>query len=137
MSVIAAIAGVVCGSAIFLFFSRLDRARAGSGAAAVVERRPQLASRRQGLTQVLDRIGRRLAGKGVAADAADGLRAQLNLAGNPGNLTPAAFNAIRVGLAAVFVAIALAVSLAIGPSPANLAAAVVAAAVGYFLPVLV
>lgn len=136
MSLIAAIAGLVCGSAIFLFFARLDRARALTTLSRSPERSTPPAARRQTIAQTLDRVGRRLSREPAATEAGDAVRVQLNLAGSPGNLTPAAFGAIRVGLAAVFVAIALAVSLVLGPTPISLGLALLAGAVAYFLPQL-
>ncbi len=134
---LTALAGLVCAAAIFLYFSHLDRARAVP--VAIPRGDPGKASpaRRTGLSQALDKIGRRLPIKRNSAATSEVIQAQLNLAGNPANLTPSAFMAIQVGLASLLVAIALAVSLVLGPSPLSLLEAALAGGLGYFLPWLV
>jgi tight adherence protein C len=145
-STIAAIAGLICASAIFLFCVRLDRSRAAAasvGNGDPSQRRARTPSSgsssgaQKGLAQTLDRVGRRISGKRGLAARNDAVQVQLNLAGNPANLTPSAFRAIRVGAAALAIAAVLGVSLVLSPSMLALAEAAVAGALGYFLPSLV
>lgn len=136
MATLTAVAGLVCASAIFLYFSRLDRMHAETVRAAPADA-PKARARRHGITTALDRIGRRLARRPAAVDGTDPIQVQLNLAGNPANLSPAAFAAMRLALAALLVLVVLAVNLVLGPAPISLAEAALAGAIGYFLPLFV
>lgn len=136
MATFTAVAGLVCASAIFLYFSRLDRMRAETVQAAPAET-AKARPRRQGFAIALDRIGRRLARRPPAGDGTDPIQVQLTLAGNPANLSPAAFMAMRLGLAALLVLMVLSINLALGPAPISLAEAAAAGAIGYFLPLVV
>ena len=68
------------------------------------------------------------------------MRNKLSRAGDPGNLTPAGFQAVRYGLAALFAIVGLAVGLLVTFNVPPLLSAVVSGAVlaifGYFLPIL-
>jgi tight adherence protein C len=134
---IASVAGLVFASVIFFYFVQLDRQRK-----TVAELPPQdepdaLAIRRRSFTYRLDRLGKRLLGNRIASGERTPIQVKLNLAGNPGHLTPAAFEAIRYGASAVLVALPLAVGLLLSIPFTGLVAAVVGGAVGFWLPVLV
>ncbi|HVD01188.1 MAG TPA: type II secretion system F family protein [Candidatus Dormibacteraeota bacterium] len=131
-----AILGLIFASAIYFYFIQLDKQEE-----VVSELPPQdevgaLALRRRGLSYRLDRLGRRIFGNRVSIDERTSVQVRLNLAGNPGHLTPAAFEAIRYGLAALMVALALGFGLLIGQALVAAIAAIVAAALGYWLPML-
>jgi tight adherence protein C len=68
------------------------------------------------------------------------LRQKLSKAGDPGSLTPAGFQAVRYGLAALFAIAGLALGLLVHtnfpPLLSAVAGGVVAAVLGYFLPIL-
>lgn len=137
MAMFTAVAGLICASAIFLFCSRLDRVRAETVQSAPTAPPKAKTAHRQGFATALDRAGRRLARKPGNPDGNDPIQVQLNLAGNPANLSPAAFSAIRAGLAALLVFLVLALSFVLGSSPISLAEAALAGALGYFLPLSV
>ena len=65
------------------------------------------------------------------------VQVKLNLAGNPGHVTPPAFEAIRYGAAAVLVALPLLLGLLLGLPFTGLVAAVIGGALGFWLPVIV
>jgi len=136
MDYVAALAGLICASAIFLFFSRLDRAQEAVAELGPVGEDQALPLRRRGLGYRLDRFGRRLFGDRVSAERRSALQVRINLAGNPGHLTPAAFEAIRYGSAALLVALGLIAGLLIGNPGTALLAALVGALAGFWLPQL-
>src|SRR5438105_2246845 len=105
MDFVAAMAGLICASAIFLYSSRLDRSQEAVAELGPLEEAQTLPLRRRGFGYRLDRLGRRLFGDRVSAERRSNLQVRLNLAGNPGHLTPAAFEAIRYGAAALLVAL--------------------------------
>ena len=136
MDYIAALAGLICASAIFLFFSRLDRAQE-----AVAELGPAddeaVPLRRRGIGHRLDRLGRRLFGDRVSAERRSSLQVRINLAGNPGHLSTAAFEAIRYGSASLLVALGLVAGLLLGNPATALLAALIGGLVGFWLPLLI
>jgi tight adherence protein C len=87
----------------------------------------------------LENAARPLAAR-LPALAAGELRQKLSRAGDPGNLTPAGFQAVRYGLAALFAIGGLAAGLVLPIAFPTVIRApvtgVVAAVVGYFLPLL-
>src|ERR1700730_10554272 len=107
MLLIAVTAGIICGVVVAGFFIALDRtlaATASSGgpwASPVVE---------TPLLKRLESMARPLASR-LPALAAGALRQKLSRAGDPGNLTPAGFQAVRYGLAALFAIAGLAIGL--------------------------
>jgi tight adherence protein C len=133
---IAALAGLICASAIFLYFSRLDRAQEAVAELGPVDVQQPVQLRRRGLGYRLDRLGRRLFGDRVSAERRSQLQVRLNLAGNPGHLTPAAFEAIRYGGAALLGALGLVIGLVTGSPATALVAGVVGGLAGYWLPQL-
>ena len=137
MDPVASLAGLICASAIFFFFVQLDKAKAVVAELPAAEEIDALALRRRSLAYRLDRLGRRFFANRLNSDGRNSIQVRLNLAGNPGHLTPAAFAAIRFGLAALLVAIPLLVGLPLASPETALVGAVVGAAAGYWLPVLV
>jgi tight adherence protein C len=137
MDFVAAMAGLICASAIFLYFSRLDRSQEAVAELGRLEEAQALPLRQRGLGYRLDRLGRRLFGDRVSAERRSNLQVRLNLAGNPGHLTPAGFEAIRYGAAALLVALGLVTGLAIGSPTTALASAVIGGLAGFWLPQLV
>jgi tight adherence protein C len=136
MLLIAVTAGVICGVIVAAFFIALDRNLAAAAAsngqwAAPATRTP--------LLKRLEAAARPLASR-LPALAAGELRQKLSRAGDPGNLTPAGFQAVRYGLAALFAIAGLAAGLLLPLNFPTLVSAVVSGAVsalvGYFLPIL-
>jgi tight adherence protein C len=135
---VASILGLIFASAVFFYFVQLDRQQEVVAAELPPPDEAQaIALRRRGFSQRLDRLGRRLFGNRVSMEARTSVQVMLNLAGNPGQLSPAAFTAIRYGLAALLVAIPLLAGLALGQPLTGLVAALIGAGLGYWLPVLV
>jgi tight adherence protein C len=135
MLLIAVIAGVISGVVVAAFFFALDRnlaAAAATGAWTAPTVRTPLVKR-------FEAFARPLANR-LPALAAGELREKLSRAGDPGNLTPAGFQAVRYGVAALFAIAGLAAGLLVTsqlPSLVSAAVAgVVSAMVGYFLPLL-
>ena len=135
MDPVASILGLIFASAVYFYFLQLDKQQK-----VVAELPPQepapLSLRRRGLSYRLDRLGRRLLGRRGSIEGRTSLQVRLNLAGNPAGLTPAAFEAIRYATAAVLAFIPLGSGLLLGQPVAALIAGAVAAAAGYWLPVL-
>jgi tight adherence protein C len=136
MFLVAVSAGVVCGVVVVGFFIALDRnlaatASLGGPWAAPVVKTPFL--------KRLESAARPLASR-LPALAAGELRQRLSRAGDPGNLTPAGFQAVRYGLAAFFAIAGLAAGLLLPLQFPVLVSALVtgglAAILGYFLPLL-
>ena len=136
MDYVAALAGLICASAIFLYFSRIDRAQEAVAELGPVDDAQTVPMRRRGFGYRLDRLGRRLFGDRVSTERRSLLQVRLNLAGNPAHLTPAAFEAIRYGAAALLVALGLIAGLLTGNPTTALLAAVVGGLAGFWLPVL-
>jgi tight adherence protein C len=136
MLLIAVTAGVICGVVVAGFFIALDRnlaATASTGgpwASPVVE---------TPLLKRLESMARPLASR-LPALAAGALRHKLSRAGDPGNLTPAGFQAVRYGLAAFLAIAGLAAGLLLPLQFPLVVRALVfgglAAVLGYFLPLL-
>jgi tight adherence protein C len=84
-------------------------------------------------------LARPLASRLPALQAGE-LRQKLSRAGDPGNLTPAGFQAVRYGLAALMAIAGLALGLLVRtsfpPLLTAVASGVVAALLGYFMPLL-
>jgi tight adherence protein C len=136
MLLIAVTAGVICGVVVAGFFIALDRSLAatastgGPWASPVVE---------TPLLKRLESMARPLASR-LPALAAGALRQKLSRAGDPGNLTPAGFQAVRYGLAAFLAIAGLAAGLLLPLQFPLVVRALVfgglAAVLGYFLPLL-
>jgi tight adherence protein C len=135
MLVIALSAGVICGVVVAAFFFALDRnlaAAASNGMWTAPETGTPFVKR-------LEAAARPLTARLPALEAG-ALRQKLSRAGDPGSLTPAGFQAVRYGLAALLAIAGLAVGLLLPLQfPPLLTAPVtgaVMAVVGYFLPLL-
>ena len=136
MLLIAISAGVISGIVVAAFFFALDRNLSAAAATNGVWTAPPV---KTPLLKRLETAARPLASR-LPALAAGELRQQLSRAGDPGSLTPAGFQAVRYGLAALFAIGGLAAGLLLPINfPTILRAPVtgaVAAVVGYFLPLL-
>jgi tight adherence protein C len=136
MFLIAVSAGVICGVIVAAFFIALDRTLATTTATNGVWTAPAV---KTPLLKRLESVARPLAQR-LPALAAGELRQKLSRAGDPGNLTPAGFQAVRYGLAALFAIAGLALGLLLPLQFPTLVTApvtgFVAAVFGYFLPLL-
>lgn len=138
MDPVASILGLVFASAVYFYFVQLDKQRQAAAELPPEPLEPQpVPLRRRGLGYRLDRLGRRLFGNRVSMESRTALQVKLNLAGNPGHLTPAAFEAIRYGLAALMLGLPLLLGLILTIPVTGLIVGVIGGAVGYWLPVLV
>jgi tight adherence protein C len=135
MLLIAISAGVISGIVVAAFFFALDRNLAAAPTNGLWTA-PQV---KTPVLKRLENAARPLAAR-LPALAAGELRQKLSRAGDPGNLTPAGFQAVRYGLAALFAIGGLAAGLLLPidfPTVIRApATGVVAAVVGYFLPLL-
>ncbi len=136
MLLIALTAGIICGVIVAAFFFALDRNLAAAANTSGIWTAPPVNTP---LLKRLESFARPLADR-LPALAAGELRNKLSRAGDPGNLTPAGFQAVRYGLAALLAIAGLAVGLLVTFNFPPLLSAVVSGAVlaifGYFLPIL-
>ncbi|MDQ6719766.1 MAG: type II secretion system F family protein [Candidatus Dormibacteraeota bacterium] len=136
MLLVAVSAGIICGVLVAAFFFALDRNLAATAAPNGVWSAPQVSTP---FLKRLEAAAYPLASR-LPALAAGELRQKLSRAGDPGNLTPAGFQAVRYGLAALFAIAGLAVGLLLRlPFPTLITAVVTGGALavfGYFLPLL-
>ena len=136
MLLIAVTAGVICGVIVAAFFIALDRNLAAAAASNGQWATPAV---RTPLLKRLEAAARPLASR-LPALAAGELRQKLSRAGDPGNLTPAGFQAVRYGLAALLAIAGLAAGLLLPLNFPPLVTAVgtgaLSAVLGYFLPLL-
>jgi tight adherence protein C len=136
MLLIAVTAGIICGVIVAAFFFALDRNLAAAANTSGIWTAPPVNTP---LLKRLESFARPLADR-LPALAAGELRNKLSRAGDPGNLTPAGFQAVRYGLAALFAIAGLAVGLLMKFNFPPLLSAVISGAVlalfGYFLPIL-
>lgn len=125
--------GVICAVGVAFFFIQLDKLKATVAElpAARSENTPSL--RRRGLAQSLDRLGRRLSGRGPT-DKRLSVQMRLDLAGNPLGLTPHGYSAARIAASALFVAFALLTGFVAQNLLIGLGLALVAGGVGFGLP---
>src|ERR1700693_4697764 len=107
MLLIAVTAGVICGVIVAAFFFALDRNLAAAAASNGMWTAPVV---KTPLLKRLEAAARPLANR-LPALAAGELRSKLSRAGDPGNLTPAGFQAVRYGLAALMAIAGLALGL--------------------------
>src|SRR6266566_3017411 len=133
--IIAIAAGVICGIVVAAYFVAIDQNKpvpATNGAWT-----PQTS--RSSWLKEFEALARPLASR-MPAHATGPLRQKLSRAGDPGNLTPAGFHAVRYGLAALFAIVGLGVGLLVRvPVPTLVLAPIagaVAAFLGYVTPVL-
>jgi tight adherence protein C len=134
--VLGLFAGLICASAIFMFFVQLDRATVVAGELPPDDELRAIARKRRTLGYQLDRLGRRLA-QGMPDERRQQIQADLNLAGNPGGLTPSGFQAARIALAALLAALGLAAGLFVGAATSSIALGAIGAGAGYYVPTLV
>jgi tight adherence protein C len=134
---VASIAGLICASILFFYFVQLDKQREVVRELPPPEELTALALRRRSLSYRLDRLGKRLFPNRASWEARGSIQVKLNLAGDPGHLTVAGFEAIRYGAAAAMVAILLAIGLLLHQPVAGLVAAVIGGLAGFWLPVFV
>ncbi|HXC79734.1 MAG TPA: type II secretion system F family protein [Candidatus Acidoferrum sp.] len=136
MLLIAVTAGLICGVIVAAFFIALDRTMAAQANTTGIWTAPPVNTP---FTKRLENLARPLASR-LPALAAGELRQKLSRAGDPGNLTPAGFQAVRYGLSALFAIAGLALGLlvhsSIPPLLTAVASGVVAAVLGYFFPLL-
>jgi len=133
---IAITAGVICGIVVVAYFIAIDQTKAvpaTNGAWTLPPVRPTLLKR-------FEALARPLASR-LPANATGPLRQKLSRAGDPGNLTPAGFQAVRYGLGALFAVAGLALGLVVSIPPLpNIVVAPVAGALlallGYMSPIL-
>jgi tight adherence protein C len=136
MLLIAVTAGLICGVIVAAFFIALDRTLAAAANTSGIWTAPPVNTP---LLKRLENLARPLANRLPALEAGE-LRQKLSRAGDPGNLTPAGFQAVRYGLAALFAIAGLAGGLLLPLHFPPLLSAVVTGALsalfGYFLPLL-
>ena len=136
MLLIAVTAGIICGVIVAAFFIALDRTLAAQASTNGIWTAPQVNTP---FLKRLEDAARPLA-KRLPALVAGELRQKLSRAGDPGNLTPAGFQAVRYGLAALMAIAGLALGLLLPLHFPQLLSAVVSGVVsallGYFLPLL-
>src|SRR3982074_414 len=134
--VIAISAGVIGGIIVAAYFVAIDQQAktvpATNGAWPANRGRTSLLKQFEALARPLS--------SRMPAQATGPLRQKLSRAGDPGNLTPAGFQAVRYGLAALFAIAGLTLGLLVHlPIPSPVVAPVagaVAAIAGYMTPVL-
>jgi tight adherence protein C len=130
---VALVAGVICAVVVAGYFIALDQRRA----AAATDGAPPPAQPRTPTVKHLERITRPLVG-GLPAHRASQLRQKLSLAGDPGGLTPAGFQAVRYSFGALMAIFGLMLSLLLAlPVPAFVSApfaGALGALVGFFAP---
>jgi tight adherence protein C len=129
MLLVALSAGLVCGVVVAAFFIALDysmaRAAPTSGAWMAPRVKTTFVQRLEGVARpVVSRLSARETGQ---------LRQRLSRAGDPGGLTPAGFQAVRYGLAALFALAGLVLGLVL---PLPIPSLVVAPAAGALLALL-
>jgi len=129
---IAIAAGVICGAIVVAYFIALDQFRAATANGGHVAA-PQRTFVKQ-LEMLLRPVSR------MPARTAIQVRHKLSQAGNPGNLTPAGFQAVRYSLAALLAIAGLALGLLIPFGLPNVLAALLwgatSAVIGFIAPSL-
>ena len=118
---LAVAAGVICGVIVFAYFVAIDQYRtaAANGRSATAPR-PTLVKQLETMLRPVSHLPTRTAVQ---------VRQKLNQAGNPGNLTPAGFQAVRYSAAALLAIVGLAVGLIMPLGLPNVLAAAFAGAV--------
>ena len=130
---LAIAAGIICGGIVFAYFIALDQFRAAAANGGVVSGapRPTFIKRLETLLRPVSRLPARTAIQ---------VRQKLSQAGNPGNLTPAGFQAVRYSLAALLAIAGLAIGLILPLGVSDLISApltgIVFALLGYLAPSL-
>ncbi len=136
MFLVALIAGVICAIIVMAYFIAIDASRstapATNGSFGPLAPRPTLVKRFESLVRPL--ISR------LPAEPTIQVRQKLSRAGDPGGLTPAGFQAVRYGVAALLAIVGLALGV-IAPVPLPVIvvapiAGAIGALLGYMLPIL-
>lgn len=139
MFTIALIAGAICAVIVMAYFIAIDQYRASAASATASAGTYPGQPQKQTLSRQLESLARPLAGR-LTPVATVHLRQRLSRAGDPGGLTPAGFQAVRYGLAAVLAVVGLGGGLLLPiPLPVVVLAPLtgaLAAVLGYFLPIL-
>ncbi len=139
MFLTALIAGAICAVIVMAYFIAIDQYRSAAAAGAKGAAGFPAQAPRQTLVKQLESLVRPLTGR-LTPVASGHLRQKLSRAGDPGGLTPAGFQAVRYGLAAVLAVVGLGTGLLLPvPLPVVLVAPVTGAAMailGYFVPSL-
>ena len=133
---LAVTAGLICAVVVIAFFIALDQNVAAAAPTSGMWMAPRP---KTSVLKELESIARPIASR-LTARAAGQLRQMLSRAGDPGNLTPAGFQAVRYGLAALFAVAGLGMGLVLPlqfpPLLAALGIGAMAALVGYMGPIL-
>jgi tight adherence protein C len=133
--IIAITAGVICGIVVAAYFVAIDQNKPVPATNGAWTPQPP----RTSLLKQFEALARPLASR-MPAHATGPLRQKLSRAGDPGNLTPAGFQAVRYGLGALFAIVGLGVGLLVRlPVPTLVVAPAVgalAAFLGYMTPSL-
>jgi len=131
--IIAITAGVICGIVVAAYFVAIDQTKTVPATNGPWTPQPKGTS----FLKQFEALARPLASR-MPAHATGPLRQKLSRAGDPGNLTPAGFQAVRYGLAALFAIVGLGLGLLLRlPVPTLVlapAAGAVAAVLGYMTP---
>ena len=136
MFLVALIAGVICAVIVVAYFVAIDQYRrtatATNGSFGAQAPRPTMVKQLEALAKPFT--------SRLPAHATVEVRQQLSRAGDPGGLTPAGFQAVRYGLAALLAIVGLGTGVLIQlPVPVIVVApfaGAVAAVIGYVLPSL-
>jgi tight adherence protein C len=136
MSMIALIAGIICGVVVMAYFIAIDQYRtaaaATNGSFGPPVARPTLIKRFEALARPFT--------SRLPTEATMGVRQKLSRAGDPGGLTPAGFQAVRYSLAALLAVVGLGLGVLVAlPLPVVVVAPVsgiLFAVGGFFLPLL-
>jgi len=136
MFTIALSAGIICAVIVMAYFIAIDQVRKSATATPGNFRAP---APNPSFVKQLEALAKPLTSRMPAHETAP-LRQQLSRAGDPGSLTPAGFQAVRYGLAALMAIAGLGVGGLIStPLPVIIVtpiSGVVAAFIGYLLPSL-
>jgi tight adherence protein C len=136
MLVIALAVGGICAVIVIAFFIVLDQNVAAAASTTGAWMAPPVKTT---FLKQLEGMARPVASR-LTARAAGQLRQKLSRAGDPGSLTPAGFQAVRYGLAALFAILGLVLGLVLPlPLPTLIVAPVtgaVLALIGYMGPIL-
>jgi tight adherence protein C len=136
VSLIALIAGIICGVIVMAYFIAIDQYRtaapATNGSFGPPAAGPTLIKRFEALARPFT--------SRLPTEATIAVRQKLSRAGDPGGLTPAGFQAVRYSLAALLAVVGLGLGVLVAlPLPVVVVAPVsgiVFAVAGYFLPLL-
>jgi tight adherence protein C len=136
VSLVAVIAGIICGVIVIAYFVALDQARtaapATNGSFGPQAPRPTFVKQFEAVARPF--ISR------LPSEATIGVRQKLSRAGDPGGLTPAGFQAVRYSLTALMAIVGLGLGVLVSvPLPVIVVAPITGIAfaiVGYFLPLL-